>query len=407
MRRPLSLLLALSIVACSERSPTAPAASIPSSIIAPASLRANLSSSSSMWSRQLTGQTGNGATYAFFVPINWNGDVVYYAHGIVDAAMPVSLPTGDGFPDLRDALGGLGYAVAYSSFSENGWAVKDGVESTHQLRGLFNAQVGKPAHSFIAGTSIGGLVAQSLAERFKKEYDGTLAMCAPLGGAAEEVNYIANVRVLFDAMYPGVLPGDVLHVPAGLDLNTQVFGPAQYAVISNPTGLGVIARVRQTPLAGNDGTELVTSLLYALAYDVRGIDDFLGRTHGHSMFDNSSTAYAAAAPGLLPDAVLVGLNAAAGRFTATRDALNYLDRYYKPDGALEAPTVTIHTTRDPLVPFFHEAEFAQAVAGRNGSSRLLQRSVNRFGHCAFTTNEMVDAFQAVAGWAATGQKPAS
>ena len=45
------------------------------------------------------------------------------------------------------------------------------------------------------------------------------------------------------------------------------------------------------------------------------------------------------------------VNAGAGRFTATKDALRYLDRYYVPDGKLDIPTITLHTTRDPLVPF--------------------------------------------------------
>jgi pimeloyl-ACP methyl ester carboxylesterase len=407
MRRHVALLLGLTIAGCAEQAPTSPTATPTPSMVAPQALRANLSSSSSVWSKQITGETGTGALYAFFVPDNWNGDVVYYAHGIVDAALPIALPTGDGFPDVRDALGALGYAVAYSSFSENGWAVKDGVESTHKLRGIFADKVGKPKRSFLMGTSMGGLVAQSLAENYSKEYDGTLAMCAPLGGAIDEVNYIANVRVLFDALYPGVIPGDVLHVPAGIDLNTQVLGPAQGAVMANPTGLGIIARIRQTPLAGADGTELATSLLYALAYDVRGIDDFLGRTHGHSIFDNSHTLYVAAADGLLDAGTLAAVNAAVGRFTATKDAIKYLDKYYVPDGELDAPTITMHTTRDPLVPFFHEAEFAQVVSKEHDSARLLQRSFDRYGHCAFSTTEMVDAFQTLSGWVKTGQRPAN
>ena len=407
MRRQLALLIGLTVAGCSEQHLTAPIASRPAATDAPLALRASLSSSSPVWSTQITGETGKGALYAFFVPGSWNGDVVYYAHGIVDAALPVALPEGDGFPAVRDALGALGYAVAYSSFSENGWAVKDGAESTHRLRGLFASKVAKPRRSFLMGTSMGGLVAQNLAETHAREYDGTLAMCAPLGGAEDEVNYIANVRVLFDLMYPGVLPGDVLHVPAGLDVNTQVFGPVLGAVGADPTGLGIIARIRQTPLAGNDGTELVTSLLYALAYDVRGIDDFLGRTHGHSMFDNARTQYVAAVPGLLPDTVIYGINRYVGRFSATPDAMNYLDRYYTPAGDLGAPTVTMHTTRDPLVPYFHEAEFAQVVSQRHDSARLLQRSFDRYGHCAFSTPEMVDAFQALSAWVSTGQRPAN
>ena len=406
MRRSIALLSVLMVAGCAEQS-TAPVAH-PSLAgqMAPVS-NANLSSSSSVWARQITGETGPGAQYALFIPAGWNGDVVYYAHGIVDAALPIALPSGDGFPAVRDALGERGYAVAYSSFSENGWAVKDGAASTYRLRELFANAAGKPRRSFLMGTSMGGLVAQSIAEQHGKQYDGTLAMCAPLGGAQAEVNYIANVRVLFDLLYPGVIPGDVINVPAGLDLNTQVLGPAQYAVIGNPSGLGIIARIKQTPLAGNNGTELLTSLLYALAYDVRGIDDFLDRTHGHSMFDNSATQYEAAYPGLLPDALLAYINASVGRFTATPDALKYLDQYYMPSGNLANPTVTLHTTRDPLVPFFHEGQFAQVVTSRNDSNNLLQRSVPAFGHCAFTTDQMVDAFESLAGWVATGVKPAS
>ena len=139
MRRHLMLLLGVTLGGCSEQA-TAPGASQPQAIVVPQKLAANMSSSS-VWARQITGETGPGAQYAFFVPANWNGTVVYYAHGIVDAALPVALPTGDGFPDVRDALGALGYAVAYSSFSENGWAVKDGAESTHKLRGLFGLRL--------------------------------------------------------------------------------------------------------------------------------------------------------------------------------------------------------------------------------------------------------------------------
>ena len=185
----------------------------------------------------------------------------------------------------------------------------------------------------------------------------------------------------------------------------QVLGPAQAAVMANPTGLGIIARIKQTPLAGNNGIELVTSLLYGLAYDIRGIDDFLGRTNGQSMFDNSTTTYDAIFPSLLPPQVLTMVNAAAGRFTATPSALHYLDKYYIPDGQLSVPTVTLHTTRDPLVPYFHEGIFAQKVAQQQSGNRLVQRSVDAFGHCAFTTLQMVDAFQSLAGWVSTGQKP--
>jgi pimeloyl-ACP methyl ester carboxylesterase len=387
------------LAACSDQSVTAPASFAPTAAARDAS---------SVWASTVTGETGPGSRYALYMPASWNGDVVVYAHGIKPAFAPVELPTGDGFPAVRDALGALGYAVAYSSFSENGWALKDGAQRTHQLSGLFTATFGKPDRTYLMGTSLGGLIVEEMAERFAGKYDGVFAMCAPLAGTKTEIEYIANVRVLFDLFYPGVVPGDVLTVPPGVDFDTQVQPRIIAAVMANPTGLGIIARLAQTPLAGPSPTELLTSLIYALKYDFIGIDDFLGRTHGHSMFDNSGTVYSAAAPGLLPDAVLQFINGSVGRFTSTPDAAHYLAKYYQPTGDVSVPTLTLHTVRDPLVPFsLHERPFADLVGAANQSPLLLQRGVDTFGHCTFTTQQMVDGFQALAGWVETGVKPAS
>ena len=68
MRRHIALLLGLVIAACSEQA-TAPSAPVASSMIIPSALRANLSSSASVWGRQITGEQA-GALYAFFVPTN-------------------------------------------------------------------------------------------------------------------------------------------------------------------------------------------------------------------------------------------------------------------------------------------------------------------------------------------------
>ncbi|HET7187510.1 MAG TPA: hypothetical protein VFI52_05120 [Gemmatimonadaceae bacterium] len=401
MRRSLLLPLAaaLSLSACAEQSPTAPASFAPSRTARDAS---------SIWSSTITGETGPGSQYALYMPAAWNGDVVFYAHGIRPAFAPVELPTGDGFPDVRDALGARGYAVAYSSFSENGWAVKDGAQRTHQLSGLFTSKFGAPKRSYLAGTSLGGLVVQQMAETFPGKYDGVLAMCAPLAGTKTEIDWVANVRVLFDLFYPGVVPGNVLSVPGNIDFDTQVQPKVIAAVMANPTGLGIIARVAQTPLAGSSPTELITSLIYALKYDFIGIDDFLGRTHGHSMFDNSGTTYTAVIPGLLPDSVLAFINYKVARFTSTPDAEQYLAKYYQPTGALSVPTVTLHSVNDPLVPWrLHEPAFAARVDSTGTSSQLLQKTVAGFGHCTFSTSQMMDGFDALAQWVTTGIKPAS
>jgi pimeloyl-ACP methyl ester carboxylesterase len=65
-----------------------------------------------------------------------------------------------------------GFAVAYSSFSENGWAVKDGAQRTHQLLGVFRARFGLPSRVYLAGGSMGGLIAIKLQEQYPGAFDG-------------------------------------------------------------------------------------------------------------------------------------------------------------------------------------------------------------------------------------------
>ena len=73
------------------------------------------------------GETGSGAKYLLTMPDDWNGDLVVYAHGIVLPAMPIALPTVDDVEALRDLLTDSGYAMAYSSYSKNGFAIREGV----------------------------------------------------------------------------------------------------------------------------------------------------------------------------------------------------------------------------------------------------------------------------------------
>ena len=169
---------------------------------------------------QIEGRIGPGALYGLFLPAGWNGDLVLYAHGYTDPAAPLSLPEG-GMVALRDALLALGYGVAWSSYSENGYAVKDGVIRTRQVGELFSENFGAPHNTYLMGHSLGGIVALMAAEKNPDLYAGALPMCSLVGGGPLEIDYIFNVRVLFDYFFPGVIPGHALEVPEGLDFARQ------------------------------------------------------------------------------------------------------------------------------------------------------------------------------------------
>ena len=184
----------------------------------------------------ITGVTANGALYRFIVPNPWNGQLVVYAHGAVPPGAPIALPNNSLELQMFAALASQGFAVAMSSYAENGWAEKNGAQTTHQLLGLFTSQISAPTHTYLAGTSLGGLIAVDLVEGFPDQYDGALALCGVVGGAHLQFQHEGDGRVLFDYFFPGVLPGDLLHTP-NLDFSP---GSPTFAAVANALSIGLV-----------------------------------------------------------------------------------------------------------------------------------------------------------------------
>ncbi|HKO16801.1 MAG TPA: alpha/beta hydrolase-fold protein [Gemmatimonadaceae bacterium] len=389
LRAACAALAAALLAACSDHAATAPDAAL-----APG--KAARDAMPPLWANVVEGSIADGSKYALYRPTQWNGDVVYFAHGIIDPALPVALPTGDDAAAIRDGLGGQGFAVAYSSWSENGYDFKDGLQRTHQLRGLVAANFGQPRRSYLLGQSLGAQIVQALAEQYPTQYDGALAMCGVLGGTKLEVDYIGNVRTLFDHFYPGWLPGTTtMSMPVIPDQNTVVNAALAAMAQDNFRGFGAMMLIDQGALAGRTQTEVLTTLLNVLVYHARGVDDFLDRTHLHSLFDNSQTVYTSAA---LPPAFMDALNATVDRYAATPDAAAWLEHDYEPSGQLHIPMLTVHKRFDRLVPYAHEAAYQKIVDAAGSSAMLRQRTMEDYGHCEFGADATVARFQELVAW---------
>ncbi|HEY7566849.1 MAG TPA: hypothetical protein VH762_04725 [Gemmatimonadaceae bacterium] len=373
------------------------------------------------FARIVEGEIGPGALYALYIPTSWNGDAIFYSHGVRDVDSPVDLRDQNGFFAVRDLLGAQGFAIAYSSWSDNGIAMKDGAQRVHQLRGILAGELkGQPKRSFLLAHSLGSGVALDLVQTYGKQYDGALLMCGLVGGTLLETQYAAHMRALFDAFFPGTIPGDVISVPPGTPVITlpQVIA----AVQSNPLALFTIASLTQTPLPyvpmGNplDPSStafqtLVGSLYGGLQYQMRFANNLLDLTHGHSTFDNSTTTYSLGATPFLPPAVLQPLvnflNAAVKRYSMDPASMNFMQHYFTPNGNLQIPVLTLHNTWDPGVPAFHETALLQAVTTAGTNQYLLQRLYPAYGHCAIPANVQAQNFLDLVTWVTTKIKPAS
>ena len=103
--------------------------------------------------------------------------------------------------------------------------------------------------------------------------------------------------------------------------------------------------------------------------------------NGHIPFDNQNVVYPNPA-----------LNAGIERWVGDADALNYIAKYYTPTGRLTVPVQTLHSDRDPVVPAWHENAYAQLVVDEGASDLLEQTTISAYGHCAFTPQQVLTAF---------------
>ena len=361
------------------------------------------------WASNVQGTEG-GALYRLMVPTNCNGDLVAIAHGYVDPFAPIALPDAD-FAPVVDSVGRRGFAVAYSSYAENGWAVKDGAQHTHAMTEIFTGQFGAPRRVFLAGVSLGGLIALDLAERFPTQYVGILSFCGATGGATLRFRYMMDVRALFDVFYrkpdPNdptktipVLPGDATHVDraGGLDLETGIRTVARDAMLADDAGARIISNITRTPvpfLSFSDPMrtrmQMINSIADQLFRHAREIDEIIARGRGGSAIDNTDVVYTGAG---IDQATLDFINTHVQRFSSTKFAEHVAAQYYDPDGSLQIPLVSIRSARDPALPALLNDDNYVAKLTQDQRDRLVTVKVrdNSFGHCAVPNRDVVAAF---------------
>lgn len=333
------------------------------------------------------GTLSSGALYRFCFPPNWNGELVLYAHGYVQDDAPLGIPADapGGIP-IAAAVNGLGYAFATTSYRANGLvadlAVEDLIDLDERFRESYRPD---PTVTFVVGVSEGGLVAALAAERNPARFSGALAACGPVGDFAAQIDYFGDFRVLFDYFFPGLLPGSAIEVPDELRANweSQYVPQVLAALESNPDAASQLIEVSGAAVDGGDPSSVGATVIEVLWYSVFATENAQERLGGQP-YDNVGRAYAGSAE----DAAL---NAGVGRFAAdpaARDAFGRFDT----SGELVGPVVTLHTTGDPVVPFFHEPRYGAKVAAAGTAGLLTQQTVQRYGHCTFELAEVQSAF---------------
>jgi pimeloyl-ACP methyl ester carboxylesterase len=332
------------------------------------------------------GALPSGAQSLICVPISgWNGQLVVYAHGYVAAGLPLDfyqLTLADGTP-LPALVQSLGYAFATTSYRRNGLAILEGADDIRQLVASFSQAYPPPTKTYLAGVSEGGLVAALLAEQSPDLFTGVLATCGPVGSFRHQVNYVGDFRVLFDYFYPGVIPGSPISIPTAVMQNWQTqYAPAIAGLLAaNPARTAELLRAAKAAHDPAQPGTMVNTALDVLWYNVYATNDAIAKLGGNP-FGNRTRWYFGSSNDLR-------LNRYVQRFSASSAALSAM-RPYEPSGQLTIPLVTMHTTLDDVVPAWQELLYL-AKADTSDRGRFVPIPIKRYGHCAFTTNEVLGA----------------
>jgi len=219
-------------------------------------------------------------------------------------------------------------------------------------------------------------------------FDGGLSTCGPIGDFKQQINYFGDFRVLFDYFFPGVIPGSPISIPQSLidDWPHYYTATIQPIVFSstNAVTLNQLLQVSHAPYVSGLITTVDTSVFDALSYNVMATNDAVQKLGGQP-FDNHDRVYAGSANDTL-------LNQQVQRFNADAVALQNIDLHYQTIGQLSVPLVTLHTTLDQQVPYWHEQLYRVKVIQRDSLAFHQPMEVNRYGHCYFESSDALGAF---------------
>ena len=325
-----------------------------------------------------------GAPYYIEIPANWNKGLVLHAHGYTPEGSKPPPHDSPAYKAIRQVFLSRGFAFAASSYSRQGWAVKEGIEETEALRRHFVAKHGQPSETYITGHSMGGHITMAIIERHADAYQGALPMCGPLGSAIEFLTAGPfDMLVTFEAIFPGTI-GSPYEARAGTGDRINA------ALAAHPERAARFAQHYDRTVA--QLTDALT-LFHTLVSELK-------QRAGGEPFDNRNRIYA----GFGDDAAL---NRTVRRFAAVPQARDWVKQYATPTGRLSDPMLTIQTTSDALVPGTDVTAYDVAAARAGTTDLFVARFVEAEGHCNFTPGQIGNAFDALLAWARDGKRPAA
>ena len=360
-----------------------------------------------------------GAVYVGQRPVDWNGELVVWAHGYRGEGELLYVDP----PPLREWLLDEGYAWIASSYRRNSYDAGIGVLDTKNATQRAAQLWGHPDRTYLAGVSMGGHVTARAIEQFPNLYDGALPACGAMGDVALfdyllDYNLVAAAFAGLDAAeltYPDDVwvDDEVVDIKQALSNSPgSEWAFSGSALVEGDSFLNETGQAFKGFMEVRSGGE--RGPIYDVAWDywhVAGSGNFFfdfaegdGTIANRSgvVSQNTDSDYASYGDeyAFLNDEVL--RVEAANRVRRSRG----LQPAPQIQGAPPVPVLSIHTIGDLFVPIEMQQIYAERVAANDRSDLLVQRAIRDVGHCTFSDTEWETTFTDLFGWVETGVAPA-
>jgi hypothetical protein len=403
-----------------------------------AALWAAASASAAPSSTHYTGTLPDGATWIADVPANWNGTLLLYSHGY-GPLTAADAPD----PTTQQALLGMGYALAGSSYDPHGswWALGSAVRDQFQTLATVKQTVlpSAPHRVYAFGTSMGGLISALEDQGADGRLNGALTTCGIVAGANNLNQYQLDGEYALSRL---LAPGQNIQLtnftdtaPAGPDsiATANALLTAGQTAQSTPQGRArlalAMAYLNVSPWGGTTipniydylGQEqgqyddYFTGGFTGLAFIVEGRNqieaaaggegsgtvgvDFARLLRRSSYYPEVRALYNEAGLSLRTDLATLQQNA---NLRPDEAAYRWLARTSVPTGRLQVPELDLHTISDQLVPVQQEAYYRTLVNRAGDGALLRQAFVLAQGHCHFTSADLVAGLKALESRVTTG-----
>ncbi len=334
------------------------------------------------WSQQFDIGEIENAKYKIYLPENWNGGLVMYAHGYETIG-----EEGEIFEEVIDDFMKIftsrGYAYAASNFRKQGLVIKEGIDDTEALRAYFAKKYGNPNLCFITGHSMGGIISLASIEKFPELYDGALPLCGWLAPVHFLTKRALDMLVTYDYLF-GSNDGEIIageefieqeEIQVRLDRKPKLAALFSTHFMIRVEHLAEVISFNQLV-----SKEIISWLGGLPSGNIQTIYSGFGDLDKH-------------------------INKDIKRYEANNFAEEYFIQNYSPTGELFDPVLALHTIYDELLPVSNYEYYEQITKIKYSNHNYAQQYTSSAGHCEFSNNDIETSFKDLLVWVKEGKRP--